>query len=324
MNRVLFLATIICTLMNSVCLRAAALSPPPVRFAGQNYVPLEKWSAGPRLVLRWLKSDDELRLTNQTSTLDFKVNTQRAGINGIGVFLSFPVLLYRGEAYVSAKDVDLVLNPIVRPAKNKFGQRIRTVAISAGHGGHDPGNLAGAEQEKNYTLALAREVKDRLAKVGIKVVMIRDEDKFIDLDERVQIAKRAKADLYVGLHYNSATGDGAHGSEVYCLTPVGIESTNGGAARSRAEAGDRNHSRNMLLAYLLQKRLVQHIGFADRGVRRASFVVLRLAQMPAVLVEAGFMSNPEELRRIKDAERRGRVAQAVVDGILAYKREVEP
>jgi N-acetylmuramoyl-L-alanine amidase len=243
------------------------------------------------------------------------------------VFLSFPVVRDRGEVRVASKDVDLVLNPILRPAKNKPGQRVRTVALCAGHGGKDPGNHVhdGREQEKYYTLVLAREVSSRLNKVGIKVVMIRDSDQFIELEDRPLMAKRAKADLYVSLHYNTATNDDPtpQGSEVYCLTPTGTESTNGSPVRNQVESGNRNDSRNVLLAYLVQKRLVQQMGMTDRAVRRASFVVLKDATMPAVLIEAGFMSNPNELKRIKDPTYRGRVAQAIVDGVLAYKRETE-
>ena len=93
-----------------------------------------------------------------------------------------------------------------------------------------------------------------------------------------------------------------------------------GASR---KVGNRNDDKNMLLAYELQKSLVGHLNVEDRGVRRARFEVLREAEMPAALIEGGFMSNPADARRIYDAGFRQQMAQAIVTGILAYKNKVE-
>ena len=113
------------------------------------------------------------------------------------------------------------------------------------------------------------------------------------------------------------------GLEVYCLTPAGADSTNGGADHYPALQGNKHDQRNILLAYHIHRALVHSVGMADRGIRRARFVVLREATMPAVLIEAGFMSHADEMRRIQDPAHRRQTAQAILDGLLAYKRIIE-
>ena len=132
-------------------------------------------------------------------------------------------------------------------------------------------------------------------------------------------------DLFLSLHYNSspAGNNPVSGVEVFCLTPTGATPTNGGDQPSKASPGNRYEAHNVLLAYQIQKAIIQNLGLSDRGVRRAGFVVLRKAEMPAVLIEAGFMSDPAEARKIYDPAHRRRMAQAIVEGLLAYKRLVE-
>jgi N-acetylmuramoyl-L-alanine amidase len=135
------------------------------------------------------------------------------------------------------------------------------------------------------------------------------------------------ADLFVSLHYNSSNGDrqGVRGVEVYCLTPAEAHSTNtrGEDSSTHALPGNAFNAHNLLLAYRIQAALVRSLDCEDRGVGRARFAVLRNPGMPAVLVEAGFMSDPREAAEILDESRRETTAQAIVDGVLAYKRFVE-
>ena len=323
MSRVLLLSALSALLVGFPAFLTKA-APRVLQFNGQNYVLLRDWAERWQFELQSLKKDEEFRLANRTTALLFKLNSQRAEINGITVFLSFPLIAHQGEPYIASKDIDYLLLPILRPSKTS--DRIRTIALCPGHGGKDAGFQVGAEQEKKYTLLLAREVQKNLHEAGFKVVLVRNSDEFVSFEDRTQIAKRRHADLYVSLHYNSAgpQNPDVHGSEVYCFTLAGTHSTNGGSTDSGlAEPGSRNNDQNVLLAYQMQKSLLRNLGMADRGVRRARFVMLRLAQMPAVLIEAGFMSNPDEMRRIKDPLHRRRTAQAILEALLAYKRIVE-
>jgi N-acetylmuramoyl-L-alanine amidase len=301
-------------------------SPVQVRQSGEEYIRLQTWAEGNGLQLVWTKREEELQLTNRWTKLVLRVNYRRAEVNGVALFLSFPVILREGEPCIAERDASRSLGPILSPPKNKPGQEVRVIALGAGHGGKDSGFRAGAHEEKTYTLLLAREIQKLLSESGLKAVLIRNADRFVALEERAMIAQRARADLYLELHYNSA-GAGSHsarGVEVYCLSLEGASSTNHGSDwPPQAAAGNRHDHQNLFLAYQIQKRLVQDLGAVDRGIRRARFAVLRDAEMPAVLIEAGFMSEPDELRRIIDPVHRRKTAQAVVNALLAYKRLIE-
>lgn len=297
----------------------------PVQISGQKYMSLHEWATSKELQLA--REGNDVSLTNRTARVHLKVNSARADVDGVSVFLAFPILLREGTVWMAQKDVERSLAPLLFPPKNKVGDPVRVIAISAGHGGKDPGYVLGSHLEKKYTLLLAKELQRRCARAGLKTVLVRDSDIYLTLADRTRLAKAGKADVYIELHYNcGAPGNRvSKGVEVYCLTLDGAASTNGGSDRYPAAlAGNQNDERNLLLAYNVHKSIVTRASMADRGVRRARFEVLRDAQMPAVLIEGGFMSQPDDMRAIQDAGRRRRTAQAILDGILAYKRSIDP
>lgn len=291
---------------------------------GRLQVDLLLWAAKQGFQSRWNPRTGELRLTNRWARLEFKTDTARFDYNGVLVWLEWPVSRLGDRPFVSAHDLKTVIHPLLKPVKLPAGKRIRRIAISAGHGGRDPGNLEGNRQEKVYTLRLAREVERRLRAAGFEVIQIRERDEFIPLDERTARANRAKADLYLSLHFNcapSASGS-AQGAETYTLTLHNGRSTHGGRS-SGPQRGNRQDRENILLAYHIHQMLLRSVGFADRGVKRANFVELRDAQMPAVLIEGGFMDNREDATKIYSDLERNRLAEAIVDGVQAYRRMME-
>jgi N-acetylmuramoyl-L-alanine amidase len=230
-----------------------------------------------------------------------------------------------GAAYVPPVDLTTTLQPLLWPPRQP--KQVTSICLDPGHGGKDPGHLAGKEQEKKYTLLFARELGDQLSKAGFKVSYTRSNDSFVDLTTRSEVARKRNADLFVSLHFNSVDGPGAEavkGVEVYCMTPAHTSSTNarGEGSAMGSCAGNRFDSRNILLAYQMQKALVTKLGLEDRGVRRARYAVLRNAEMPAVLIESGFLSNREESKRIYDAKYRRQLAQAIVQGVQDYKKAI--
>jgi N-acetylmuramoyl-L-alanine amidase len=305
----------------------APTQPSSISIAGRQFIRLTDWTRANGFELRWIKRDETLQLGNQSAKIVLTVDSREAQINGIHVWLSFPMANHAGAVYLAQLDVQTLLEPILSPPKNRAGAKIRAICLDPGHGGHDPGNHVGSQQEKTFTLLLAQEVRQQLIRAGIKATLTRNTDTFIELADRPDLARRQKADLFVSLHFNSTdTGrNDVHGSEVYCVTPPGASSTNargeGGGAGSFT--GNQFNAKNVFLAYQIQKSLGQTLGVADRGVRRARFAVLRDAAMPAVLIEAGFMSHPTEGKKIFTASYRQQMARAIVDGILAYKRTVE-
>ena len=301
---------------------------PRSHFLGREYIRLDDWARAQGFRLQWTVRQEEVRLSSTYSTLVFNVDSRRAFVNGIAIWLSTPIALRNNAAYIAPADLSTSIHPILFPSKNAVGDSISTICLDPGHGGKDPGNREGRQHEKRYTLLLAQEVKAALVKAGFRVTLTRERDAFIDLPRRADIARQRKADLLVSLHFNSADSSAARsvqGVEVYCMTPARATSTNARGERgdSGSFPGNRFDSKNMLLAYQIQKAMVRGLDAEDRGVRRARFQVLREAEMPAVLVEAGFMTHPIESKKIYSATYRQQMAQAILSGIVAYKRAVE-
>jgi len=298
-----------------------------IRISGKEYARLSDWARANDLDLRWLKRDETLQLSNRSVKLALAVDSREAQINGIQIWLLFPVTQREGVIWVSQLDLQTTFKPLLSPPKNRSGTSIKTVCLDPGHGGKDPGYRVGTSPEKKYTLLLAQEVRDQLTRAGFRVSLTRNTDTFVELPARADLAKQRKADVFVSLHFNASGSaqNSVQGAEVYCLTPAGAPSTNaqgeGGGAGSFA--GNRLNEKNMFLAFQVQKSLTTNLEVQDRGVHRARFAVLRDAIMPAVLIEGGFMSHPAEGRRIFSPAYRRQMARAIVDGVLAYKRGVE-
>jgi len=150
----------------------------------------------------------------------------------------------------------------------------------------------------------------------------------VDLPVRPAMANRAGADLFVSLHFNSSPADRSNvqGIETYCITPVGAASSNAqGEGRDYGPvSANRTEQKSLLLAYQMEKSLVQNLHAEDRDVRRARYAVLRDATMPAILIEGGYMSHPVEGKKIFSADYRKQMASAIVRGILNYQKLTAP
>lgn len=289
---------------------------------------VEDWARVHEFKLTRAPGAREIVVGNGTTRIEMLVDSSRIEVNGVGLWLSNPVTLHDQSAYLSNLDIRGVLEALFSPHKLLPGRRLRVICLDPGHGGKEPGQRANGRLEKQYTLLLAGEVRERLLKAGFAVVLTRRDDSYPELPERTEIARRHGADLFVSLHYNAAADGGseASGIEVYAMTPEGTRSTNisNDQGSLKAGAGNEFDEENLHLAFQIQKSILRNLpGIEDRGVRRARFVVLRLAEMPAVLIEGGFMSNPSDARWIYSETGRRRMAQAIVDGISNYRRLVE-
>ena len=298
-----------------------------IELFGHTYVRLGDWARTYHFEITWPPQSKEVCLTNRLNHLVLTLDSRKAELNHVTVWLSVPIAQHNGILYLSPLDLKSMIHPVFYPPKTPAGAKIKTICLDPGHGGKDPGNQAGRTEEKYGTLLLAKEVRSLLNKAGFKVLLTRTTDRFVEKLDRPDIANRHRADLFVSLHYNSAEGgaNGAKGVETYCLTPPSARSTNtrGEAGDTRIAAGNIQDTRNALLAYRIQKTLINKLPLEDRGVKRARFAVLRTATMPAVLIECGFMSDPAEAKQIFDPAFRTRTAQAIVEGLLAYKRMVD-
>jgi N-acetylmuramoyl-L-alanine amidase len=291
---------------------------------GHSYVALAGWARANGFAGYALNGGTEFVLTNRTSRLVFDKDSADATINGVDVRLAFPV----GKGgFISQLDIDKTIRPLVFPQRPS-AKKITVICLDPGHGGKDTGNRVGTffkRNEKTYTLALALELRQQLMKAGFGVMLTRDKDVYPELAVRPDMANRKGADLFVSLHFNTTPRDSGsvQGPETYCMTPVGAASSNdveGAGAGSRAYPANRVDDKSLLLAYQVQRSLVKNLGANDRSVRRARFEVLRTAEMPAILVEGGYMSHPVEGKKIFDAGYRQQMATAILKGILNYQK----
>ena len=324
----LFLLPVLALGWSPLPLRAAPAAMETADFAGHRYVRITDWARAANFDARWLQRDETIQLTNRSFRFVFQKDSHNSEFNGVNVLLCYPFVVDKGVAYLAEADLRQTLAPLFSPTPNPGGARIRTIVIDPGHGGKDPGFQVGSHQEKKYTLLLAQELLSQLKHAGFNASLTRTRDVYVDKSARPEIARQRGADLFISLHWN-ATSVGKNdvkGVQTYCLTPAGAASSNSGDDVSDVEAkpGNRNDRQNLLLAYDLQKSLTHDLGADDHGVRRARFAVLCDAQMPAILIEGGYMSHPAESKRIYDAGYRHGMAGAIVAGVLAYKRQVEP
>ncbi len=219
------------------------------------------------------------------------------------------------------------------------------VVIDAGHGGRDPGaiSVSGGVREKELTLALAETLRDELVKRGrVRVAMTRDDDRYLTLDDRAAVARRLNAAMFVSIHIDSAGNPLARGASVYSLSDVASD-TEAAALAARENAGaDQTPgfgSVETILADLaMRSQMSASAGLASRLVskaagrvelrpnphRFAAFHVLRRADAPAVLFEAGYLSNADDELMLRNPNERGKIvltlAQAIEADVAARSR----
>lgn len=198
----------------------------------------------------------------------------------------------------------------------------RTVVLDPGHGGTQAGTrcLTGNRFEKEFTLDWALRLKPLLEARGWQVHLTRTNDLDLSLVDRVRVAENHQAGLFISLHFNSSfPNTQAHGLETYCLTPCGMASTTTRVYADDTTATHPNNQHdaaNVVLARRVHRHLLAATGTADRGIRRARFMeVLRGQNRPAVLIEGGFLSNPDESRAINSPGYRQRLAEGVAKAL---------
>ncbi|WP_417618062.1 N-acetylmuramoyl-L-alanine amidase [Oceanisphaera sp.] len=250
-------------------------------------------------------------------------------------------------------DASRARQPIVRkPAP--MGQKEVVIAIDAGHGGEDPGAIGPKKnQEKHITLAISRRLADLINKEpGMRAVMTRTGDYYVNLNRRSEIARKGRADLLLSIHADSVANSGPRGASVWVLSSnranremagwlekqerqsellggVGevISQTDGNPYLTRTFL-DLSMDRSRADSYAISEHILSAMGKVVRlhksKPEHASLAVLKSPDIPSLLIEAGFISNPEEERLLLTAAHQQKVAQAVFNGIKSYYRQNPP
>lgn len=230
--------------------------------------------------------------------------------------------------------------------KKPVDHSVQVIVLDPGHGGKDPGAVGKKlkAQEKDINLAVALKLKQLLEnELGVKVLMTRSDDRFVSLGDRTRFANEHKADLFISIHANASKSSSSCGAETYYLATAMtsdaravealenqvVELYEGGAsARSKYDdldfiLSDLSQTEHLEssndLASNVQQNLIAGSKTYDRGVKQANFYVLRGAFMPSVLIELGFISNPEEERLLVNDEYQQRLARTIFEGIKRFK-----
>ena len=232
---------------------------------------------------------------------------------------------------------------VVKAAADVHGRDI-IVAIDAGHGGVDPGSIGKrGTYEKHVTLAIARRLKERIDREpGMRAILTRDNDMFVEHRERIARARRQRADMFVSVHADSYTNRAVAGSSVYVLSARGASDESARWLADRENAADliggvKLDDKDSVLASVLldlsqsasmsasvdaADKVMQELykigNITNRGVKHAGFLVLKSPDIPSLLVETAFISNPTEEARLLDARHQQRLADAIHQGVRAY------
>lgn len=236
--------------------------------------------------------------------------------------------------------IDIARHPPGPTTPTSGRRRVERIVVDPGHGGWDPGAIGqGGLHEKDVTLDIARRVGPALSRVGLTVLLTRDDDRYVPLEERTARANAFGADLFVSIHCNAAENRLRHGVETYVLDTTKDEIASRIAARENATsqaataeigsilaslrlADQANHSTH--LADLLQHTAMVSLREAyhevhDGGVHTAGFYVLVGARMPSILFETSYISNPVEETRLANEDYKQKLADAIVNAVRAYR-----
>lgn len=247
-------------------------------------------------------------------------------------------------AGAAASAVSAKAEPVVTKSAQVIDERDIVVAIDAGHGGVDPGSIGKrGSYEKDVTLAIARRLKERIDREpGMRAVLTRDNDQFVEHRERIARARRQQADMFVSVHADSYSDRSVVGSSVYVLSARGASDESARWLADRENAADlvggvslddkdtvlasvlldlsqgASMSASVEAADKVMHELYMIGNVTNRGVKHAGFLVLKSPDIPSILVETAFISNPVEEARLLNPQHQQRLAEAIYSGVRTY------
>jgi N-acetylmuramoyl-L-alanine amidase len=294
-----------------------------VKYQGHDFVSLQNVADFYGLgAVRRASNDFTTRATQRS--LRGAVGSPEFYINGLKFILSYPAIEVDGQLLVTRMDLSKVIEPVMRPSRIKNAEKVNTVILDPGHGGHDNGAVCSLGMEKNFALDVAFRARDILQQRGFRVYLTRTADYFVPLEERIRFANGFSNALFISVHFNSG-GNAATGVETFTLAPQGVPSMAADGPRItdfQRCAGNCRDAENMALATATHASLVASSRMYDRGIKRARFVVIRDITIPGVLIEGGFVSNPSDNTRLATTAYRQQMANCIADAVQNYRNAV--
>ena len=288
-----------------------------------------------QLRLKYSVNRQSIILCDGRYRFEFQSGTKEAKVNGIKIFLSYPIVmpsmpttrlkklahqlrLITPEYRIRTADVESILKPLLFP-QNFVKRRAKTIVIDPGHGGKAEGTVQNGLKEKLLTLKTAQLLAGKLRSMGYVVHLTRTTDTDVSLSQRSAFANMKHADLFISVHYNSAPSEQARGIEVFAFPLAGSPSSDQVVTKEfNSMPINAFDGQSSILGWQVQKKIIQNTGSVDRGVKRKRLGVLRELNCPGILIECGFLSHPMESKACNSADYQEKLTRAIADGIRAY------
>lgn len=331
------------------------LDAPAYKIRGVEYLPLTLVCDAHGINWDWDPVSEIVELDKGSVKLRLRVGEYKIYANGMVIVEERPVIFHKGAVCVPSDFLKTISKRFawVEPSGSAVPEnkpavpqpryyKIRSVILDAGHGGYDPGAIGrDGIKEKYITLDITNRVRGLLENEGIEVILTRDDDSFIPLWRRTEIANRVNADLFVSIHANASRTKRLKGVEVYYLSEAIDDDARAKAAAQDAvlktEKGSVYRHTDVLDAILwdlaltearrdsiqLGNSILDEIDVPKRALKSARFFVLKGTKMPAVLVEVGYITNKDECSKLGGSQYRAEIAKMVVRGILGFRRQFE-
>ncbi len=322
---------------------------PTYNIGGVTYVPLVSLCESENIAWEYDTFTRTANLSKGAHKINLMVGQSLVIVDDMPQYLKYPVDIYQGTVVLPFKFKEQVLDSLF---KERYPERritlpltrIKKIVIDAGHGGNDPGTIGKRGlREKDVNLDIAKRLSKLLRADGIDVVMTRSTDSFIPLERRVAIANNSRADLFISIHSNANRVRSLNGLEVYYISSNVSDSkralycaqnaalnldksffASNPSLNLKATLWDMIHTSNraesVRLARYVCGAVDNNLNTKVLGTKGAPFYVLKGARMPAILIEAGFLSNYQEERLLKNAYYRQQIAESIEQGIHRYVR----
>lgn len=262
-----------------------------------------------------------IKISNEQYEINLSIGSKTCYMNGIKFEFGNPTIIKDGKVIVSALDVETLIRPILRPLLTNEKPKLNIIIIDPGHGGKDSGALCRFGTEAKINLSIAKKLKSHLQDRGYKVVLTRETDKFLTLQERVDIGNRHDDAIFISIHQNSFRSPEAQGFETFTMSPVGVghPGRKGVDDDNLLQIGNLNDSANIALATAIHGTCVRNLKLQDRGLQRARFNVISQVRHPSVLIECGFLSHPVEGGKLSNPRYQEAFARCLTNAIFKYK-----
>ena len=287
----------------------------PVSRNGLDYLPAAQIKAFYKFPRFINEESGNFQLRSNTMIIKGAAGSNEMFINNVKFILKHPALSSDGGPLISRHDLSLILDPIIRPTYIKGFQQVTTVVIDPGHGGNDAGAIGLLGRESAYTLDTARRLREQLVNAGFKVLLTREDDRFLPLQERADFAAAQPEAILISLHFHSGPTS-QQGIQTF-FPEENPDSS--GQAENPATSG---HFRACVaLAAAVHANCLYKLRSTDGGIRAAKFSMISgQTNTPAILIDGGYLSHPEEAGRIETEAYRQTLAEAIAKGVQNYIR----